>query len=277
LRIAAPAPGDAPLAVTLGIVVLLAVAAGLAWWVVRRAAQYRREAESRESRALEALFAARHAADGGANIDVDKVFGSAPESPTGAGGAVRSAGLQADVDELLKMAQLAPTPAPPAAVAAVPAAAATEAPAVESMAVPAGDADAAPTEEAPVRDLVQVFFEGRGFQPAPAPASARPIELVLQHRSEPLRGYAFVPLAEPPSMSALRSIGERARDLGQKRLLIAVEGALHSGEAAQLPAHGVRVLDRAAIESQLDRLDAGTAGRIRARARQLAGQRLRAA
>lgn len=267
---------------TLGFAFLLAVAAGLAWWVVRRAAQYRREAESRESQVLEALFAARHAADGGANIDVDKVFGSAPASPPGAGGTERSASLRADVDELLKMAQVVRTPASPAAVIevpaeAVPAEAVTEAPAAAATAMPAAAAEAAPSEEAPVRDLVQVFFEGRGFQPAPAPASARPIELVLQHRSDPLRGYAFVPLAEPPSTSALHAIGERARGLGQKRLLIAVEGALHSGEAGQLPAHGVRVLDRAAIESQLDRLDAGTAGRIRARARQLAGGRLRAA
>jgi hypothetical protein len=263
--------------VTLGLAFLLAVAAGLAWWVVRRAAQYRREAESRESQVLEALFAARHAANGGANIDVDQVFGIAPASPPGAGGAARSAILQADVDELLKMAQVARTPASPAAAIEAPAEAVTEVPAAAAMAMPAWATEAAPSGEAPVRDLVQVFFEGRGFQPAPAPESARPIELVLQHRSDPLRGYAFVPLAEPPSTFALRSIGERARGLGQKRLLIAVEGALHPGEAGQQPAHGVRVLDRAAIEGQLDRLDAGTAGRIRARARQLAGGRLRAA
>jgi hypothetical protein len=264
--------------VTPTVLALLVVALGLTWWVVRRAAELRREAELREVRALEQLFAARKSADGVAGIDVESIFGTAPVADAAAGS---DAALQAEVAAMLEIS-VAERPAAAAAAETLPqrlpsrpadsAASAANAPAATAPV----DVAESPPALSPVRDLVQVFYEARGFLSEPADPSARPVEAVLVHRSDSQRAYAFAPLAEAPTEAALRSILERARGIGHKRLLIAVEGALTAGPDAETPAHGVRVLDRNAIESQLARLDAATAERIRARARQRAGQRLTA-
>ena len=267
---------------TLLLLVLLAGALGLAWWLVRRAIRFRREAESREARALEALFVSRHTADGGASIDVDRIFGVAPvpDAPTSADAVLRAAELQTDIVALLHKAP-AGLPSGEATTAAVPALPASG-PADRAAAPPASPAgEPADADEVtlappvPVRDLAQVFYEARGFRPAPADPSARPIDTVLAHKSDAQRAYAFVPLQRPPSAAALQSIIERARGIGRKRVLIAVEDGTASGPEVELPAHGVRVLDRAAIEAQLARLDAGVADRIRDMARRLAGRRLK--
>ena len=252
---------------------LLLLAVGLAWWVVRRTIAYRREAASREAQVLEALFAARNAGDGGASIDVDRILGgaSAPAVPAGA-----SAVLQAELAALLNKSP-AERPAAATAASAIPGGPAIERADAGSSApaTTGGDrVDLRPASAAPVRDLVQVFFEARGFRPAPLAPTARPIEAVLSHSADEQRAYAFVPLAQPPSEKEVRSIVERAHGLGRRRVLIAVEGPLAPDAANELPAHGVRILDRATIEAQLARLDAAVADRIRARARQLAGRRL---
>lgn len=220
---------------TLTVIALLAVAIVVAWWVTQRAIRYRREAENREARVLEAVFASRDAADGGANIDVERIFGSEP--------------IPAAADAMVRAVVESATGASPLPVPAL----------------------------SPVRDLVQALYEARGFRPEPARPSARPIEAVLTHRSDAQRGYAFAPLAQPPSEATVQSIVERARGIGQKRVLIAVEAAAAADPDGELPAHGVRVLNRAAIEAQLNRLDAGIADRIRRAAQVRAAQRSGAA
>jgi hypothetical protein len=260
---------------TLATLLLLILAVGLAWWVVRRTVAYRREAASREARVLEALFAARHAGDGGASIDVDRIFGgaSAPAVPAGPNEV-----LQAELAGLLNKppAERAAAATAASPVAGGPAFEPVDAASSAPAAAPSDAVDVRPEPAAPVRDLVQVFFEARGFRPAPLGPTARPIEAVLSHGSDEQRAYAFVPLAQPPSEKEIRSLVECARGLGRKRVLIAVEGPLSPDTGGELPAHGVRILDRAAIETQLARLDAAVADRIRTRARQLAGQRLTA-
>lgn len=265
---------------------LLVVALALAAWVLRRAIRYRREAQSREARALEALFLSRHTGDGGASIDLDKIFGTsaAAASPMSAEVALRAAGLPPELVALLKKASAEQVALETAAATAATAAGAVdlvlddEAPAATPAAAAVPIRPAAPQSEppAPVRDLVQVFYEARGFHPAPADPSARPIELVLAHKSDAQRAYAFVPLAEAPSKAALQSIIDVARAIGQTRLLIAVEGTLPAGFGQQLPAHGVRVFDRAAMNAQLARLDGALSEKIRAAARSRAPQRLEA-
>ena len=256
---------------TLATLLLLVLAVGLAWWVVRRTVAYRREAASREAQVLEALFAARHAGDGGASIDVDRIFGGAspPAVPASA-----SVVLQAELAALLNSP---PVERAATATTAIPGGPAFEPVDAASSAPPTAPSDGVDVQSepaAPVRDLVQVFFEARGFRPAAVGPTARPIEAVLSHSSDEQRAYAFVPLAQPPSEKEIRSLVECARGLGRKRVLIAVEGPLSPDTGGELPAHGIRILDRAAIETQLARLDAAIADRIRARARQLAGQRL---
>lgn len=235
---------------TAAVVVLLALASvGLAWWVLRRAERIRREAEEREARALEALFLARHAADGGTGIDVEQIFGGAPvpPAPTDPDEVLRAVGMQPELIGLL-----------------------SKSPSVQTADGPASAFP--PRAPVAVRDLVRVFYEARGFRAAPAAASAHPVELVLAHKSDPQRAYAFAPLAEAPTPAAVNSIIEQARQIGCKRVLITTEDALAPEAVDALPAHGVRLLDRAAIEGQLVRLDAAVADRLRTAARRRGGQ-----
>lgn len=259
---------------TLTWLVLLVVALGLAWWVARRAVRYRREAERREAKVLEALFAARQTAGGG-GIDVERILGTAPPAaPASADAVLRSVGMQAEVVDLVTQ-PLAERPAGRGSATQV-ANPQTDRPAASPDVVdPADTAEDPPCPPTPVRDLVQVFYEARGFLPAPADPSARPVEEVLTHKSDARRGYAFTPLTHPPSGAMLQSIIERAHGIGQKRVLIAVEGGASPGMEAELPAHGVRVIDRATIETQLERLDAVVAERIRTTAWRRAGRRLK--
>lgn len=246
---------------TSAVFVLLAVAGvGLAWWVLRRAARIRREAEDREARALEALFLARHAADGGAGIDVERIFAGAPvppPAPTDADALLRVAGVPPELIELMRKS---------------PTDRAAGGPATGPVPIERQKADFTPRAPLPVRELVRVFYEARGFRAAPAAASARPVELVLAHKSDPRRAYAFVPLAQAPTTAALHSIIEHARSIGCKRVLITTEDLLAPDTVDALPAHGARLLDRTAIEAQLAQLDAAVADRIRAAARRRAGQ-----
>jgi len=264
---------------TLALLALLALALGLAWWVARRASRFRREAESREARVLEALFISQHKADGGASLDVDRIFGGAPvpAAPSSADAVLRAVGLRDDVVALLKQPP-GGRPATEPATMQLPDGQADRAalpPATPAAEEPAGAADVAAEPPVPVRDLVQVFYEARGFRPAPADPSARPVETVLAHKSDAQRAYAFAPLAQPPSQALLQAIIERARDIGQKRVLLAVEGGRSSAQDVELPAHGVRLIDRASIEAQLARLDADVAERIRSTAWRRAGRRLK--
>lgn len=249
----------------IGILSLSAIAIVWLWWGLRRAARLRRESESREARVLEAIFAARAAADGAAGIDIDRVFGDERSHPGSAGGdaVMRAAGLGASIA----------APPPAAAPPRVPTAAAARvvdarsaADGVVMVVGSAADSRADPAAEAPapVRDLVQVFYEARGFRPTSLEPSARPVELVLAHKSDPQRSYAFVPMAAIASGDELKSIAAAARRVGQSRVLVATEASLPVG-AADWPA-GVRVFDRAAIESQLARVDGSIAARIRAAA-----------
>jgi hypothetical protein len=127
-----------------------------------------------------------------------------------------------------------------------------------------------------VRDLVQIFYEARGYRVVPAARTARPIELVLRHKTDPLRSYAFAPLAEPVSEATARLMIERAKRIDQSRVLITTEGGVAPELARALLAEGVRIYDNAAIEAHLTQLDFPTAAKIRAVARRRAARRAQA-
>jgi hypothetical protein len=210
---------------------------------------------------LEAIFAARGTADGAAGVDIGRVFGAAASDPGSAAG-----------DAVMRAAELAASVAAPAAPRAPTVSRAppsdTE-PEAEGIVVVVGSAahsraDPAGEAPAPVRDLVQVFYEARGFRPTSLEASARPVELVLAHKADAQRSYAFVPMTSVPSGDDLKSIAAAARRVGQSRVLVATEASLPAGAADPPP--GVRVYDRAAIDAQLARIDAPIAARIRAAA-----------
>lgn len=256
------------------VVALLLVAAGVAWWVRHRAARLRRESEAREARVLDALFAARQSAKGGANIDVDQIFGAGDASaPARAEAVLRSAGLEPALIARLgnKAAAVAPERSLKSAAPAVHASARTAQP-------PTSDSDQAAmvlgtAPPVAVRDLVQVFYVARGFRAAAADTAASPIELLLTHKADANRGYAFAPLDGPVSADLVRAVAARARTIGQQRALITSETAIAPALADSLLLPGVRVFDGAAIEAQLARLDAPLAQRVRAAAARLAASR----
>jgi hypothetical protein len=273
-------------AMTVVFAALLAVAIALTCWVMWRAARFRREAESREARVLEALFLARQSAEGAASIDVDRIFGGtpAPDGPGSSDAVLRAAGLQAEL-----IAHLGKVRGGPAAAGPQPSDPLLRPAAAEANGRAAGDVPAAATtpaltevtaapQETPaaVRDLVQVFYEARGYRSAPVAPSSLPIELLLEHKSDARRAYAFAPLADGPTEAVLRSIIEQALRIGCRRVLVASEGALAAEPGAPSPSPGVRLCDREAIEAQLATIDATIAAKIRQAARRRTEQRQQA-
>lgn len=256
------------------VVGLLLAAAVVAWWVAHRAAGLRRECEAREARVMEALFAARQSANGGANIDVEQIFGVGAASASASADAVlRSAGLEPELIAMLGSQAAAE------AADKLPSSAEREKDMGTRRTQPPQDDEparmvpgvAAPV---PVRDLVQVFYEARGFRAAAADAGARPIEFVLTHKADANRSYAFAPLDGPLSIDLAREIAARARAIGRPRVLISSESALAQTLVEALSASGVRLLDGAAIEAQLARLDAPLANKVRSVAARLAASRM---
>lgn len=115
--------------------------------------------------------------------------------------------------------------------------------------------------DVPLRNLVLAWYEARGYRPAPAALALRPIEVVLRHRDDPARCYAFV--YEPGRATAPRASAllERARSAGVSKLLVAAE---HGGDSA-LRANrmkNVRMLDWPTIDADLKKLDREIADRI---------------
>ncbi len=274
---------------TVLLLLLLAVAVGVLWWIRQRSEELRRQAEAREAQMLETLFTARRSAagNGGETLDLEKVFGgeTASNATTSADAVLRAAGLQADLIALVKAppaAAAVPVPAPmPEAVSAMTKAAgpatrpisAAKAPVAPSKPSPKPSAPPAVEQPVQVRDLVQIFYEARGYRAVPAARGARPIELVLRHKTDPLRSYAFAPIAEPVSEETARAMLELARRIDQSRVLIATERGIAASLVDSLAAQGIRVLDGATIEAQLERLDFATSAKIRAVARRRAARR----
>jgi hypothetical protein len=242
-------------------VALLAVAAALGFWMVYRTRRLRREAEERETRMLEALFAARHAGNAGAQVDVDGIFGAGKADVA-----------PADIDAVLRLAgthgERIPAASPGAAMRGAAAPSPPQQPPEERR-----SAQSAAAGLPAVRDLVQVFYEARGFRAVLADPAARPVEQVLEHKSDPGRSYAFVPVDGDLSRDQVQPIIDAARRIGQLRVLIACEGRVAAPLADALLAQGVRAIDRQAMEAPLARIDAAVADRIRAGAARRSARR----
>jgi hypothetical protein len=255
---------------------LLAVGAGLGWWIVQRSARLRHESEQREAQLLEAVFAARRAGigNGGETIDVERIFGGTEaggRSKTSAEAVLRAAGLGPETMERVRSPP--PRQASPAEAGVGFAAADTASPRPAASARPrsaaggrensAADITGAAEPAVPVRDLVQVFYEARGYRAEPAGPAARPIDCVLRHAADARRGYAFVSLPDSVSEAAVRAMLEQARRIGQSRVLVATEGSLAAEAASALRRQAAHVFDRTAIEAQLGMLDFAAAAKIR--------------
>jgi len=119
----------------------------------------------------------------------------------------------------------------------------------------------------PLRELAIVWFEARGYQASPASQALRPIELVLRHRGDPARAYAFVEIATPLTAGGCRELVDQAHSIGLVRLLIVAEAGVDEGVARDLRRRGSRVMDRVAMQKALAKLEFKVAARIVAVAR----------
>lgn len=128
---------------------------------------------------------------------------------------------------------------------------------------------ARPGADVPLRELALAWFEARGYRSSPASAAVRPIELVLRHKDDPARAYAFVVEAARVSTERVQALRAQARSIGLVRLLIVAAGGAAPRAAEGFK--GVRLMDRMAIEGEFRQLDITVAAKIIAVARKRAG------
>jgi hypothetical protein len=158
-------------------------------------------------------------------------------------------------------------PAQPAKAASPPA----QPPARGRTPAPPSPAPAAPDGEVPLRELVLAWFEARGYRSSPASPVVRPIELVLRHKDDPSRAYAFVVGTQRVTSERVQQLAQQARSIGLIRVLIVADAGL-SADAPNAK-RGVRVLDRGALSAELAKLDISIAAKIIAVARKRADSR----
>jgi hypothetical protein len=265
-------------------------------WARIRAKRIREEAENRERRALAAM---RSGGDPVAAIGDRAAAGSAeptgetifePGTPTGivpGRGGIEVAEVL-DIEELLRdesaavaaraRAQLEePTnihtgdTLPPRPVAAAVPPPRPPPPPAPPPAPQTPARTAPPGHDVPLRELVLAWFEARGYRSSPASPVVRPIELVLRHRDDPARAYAFVVGTQRVTVERVQQLAQQARSIGLIRVLVVADAGL-APEAANAK-RGVRVLDRAALKAELDKLDLSVAAKIIAVARKRAAAR----
>jgi hypothetical protein len=132
----------------------------------------------------------------------------------------------------------------------------------------AADVGAPATERpVPVRELALAWFEARGYRPSSASLAVRPIELVLRHRKDPGRAYAFIVERERVTGERVAKLVEHARSIGLTRVLVAAEGGSDPGTGQRFRRQGVRLVDQEEMRREFDKLDLRIAAKIIAVAR----------
>jgi len=134
----------------------------------------------------------------------------------------------------------------------------------------AGKTDSAAAEPpvpVPVRELALAWFEARGYRPSSASEAVRPIELVLRHRKDPARAYAFIVERESVTADRVAALVEHARSIGLTRVLVAAESGFEPGLRHRFRRQGVRLMDQDEMRREFEKLDLRVAAKIMAVAR----------
>ena len=164
-------------------------------------------------------------------------------------------------------------PLPRSPVAAVVAAALPAGPVAVLAAAPAPAAPvqrpSSPATErpVPVRELTLAWFEARGYRPSQASPAVRPIELVLRHRKDPSRAYAFIVELERVTPDRVAALVNHARSIGLTRVLVAAETGIDPEARHRFRRQGVRLMDQEGIQREFDKLEISVAAKIIAVAR----------
>jgi hypothetical protein len=159
-----------------------------------------------------------------------------------------------------------PPPEPRRAPAAVRAAARESTPMLDSMA-----------PSVPLRELVLAWYESRGYRQVPASPAVWPIELVLRHRDDPARAYAFVVQNDNVSVDRITALIEQAREIGMLRVAVIAEAGYERGAKEIARRKNVRLIDRPTMDAELSDLQLETAAKIIAVARKRASPEASAA
>ena len=118
-----------------------------------------------------------------------------------------------------------------------------------------------------LRELVLAWYEARGYRGSPASPAVWPIELVLRHREDAARAYAFVVQNDHVSVDRITALIEQAREIGMMRVAVIAEAGYESGAKEVAKRRHVRLIDRPAMEAELSELQLPTAAKIIAIAR----------
>ena len=122
----------------------------------------------------------------------------------------------------------------------------------------------------PLRELVLAWYEARGYRGSPASPAVWPIELVLRHREDAARAYAFVVQNDRVSVDRITALIEQAREIGMMRVAVIAEAGYESGAKEIAKKRHVRLIDRSAMDAELSELQLPTAAKIIAIARKRA-------
>ncbi len=119
----------------------------------------------------------------------------------------------------------------------------------------------------PLRELVLAWYESRGYRGSPASPAVWPIELVLRHREDAARAYAFVVQNDHVSVDRITALIEQAREIGMTRVAVIAEAGYEQGAKEIAKRRHVRLIDRTTMEAELSELQLPTAAKIIAVAR----------
>ena len=119
----------------------------------------------------------------------------------------------------------------------------------------------------PLRELVLAWYESRGYRGSPASPAVWPIELVLRHRDDAARAYAFVVQNDHISVDRITALIEQAREIGMLRVAVVAESGYERGAKEVARKRNVRLIDRSTMDAELSALELPTAAKIIAVAR----------
>jgi hypothetical protein len=119
----------------------------------------------------------------------------------------------------------------------------------------------------PLRELALAWYEARGYRGSPASPAVWPIELVLRHREDAARAYAFVVQTDHVSVDRITALIEQAREIGMMRVAVIAESGYERGAKEVARRRNVRLIDRRTMEAELAELQLPTAAKIIAVAR----------
>jgi hypothetical protein len=257
-------------------------------WVRRRADFLRAESNGREQRALEMLLTAGAVAAAGpvaaaAGHAAASAFAASADRPNPAraapAGAVENAPELAaagmdPIEELIS--HIVADSEQPKQQAAAPVRQRLRRWAVPLSVRYPSEADSI-AAGVPLRELVIAWYESRGYRGSPASPAIWPIELVLRHRDDAARAYAFVVQNDCVTVDRITALIEQAREIGMLRVTVVAEAGYERGAKAIARKRHVRLIDRSTMEAEFLALELPVAAKIIGMARKRAADAVPAA